>query len=154
MIKVKRIVALTPGVYEAVLKTINERQVKKYESDEMEDVITFTYEIETDGEPVTLLRDCRPLLGSKARLTKDLKAMAPDTATDDALASDESLDLLLKTLVRKRYLLQTDVTENGNTKIVAIMAKPRGKAAVKPAVHVEPIDDDQPPFLDDSDIPF
>lgn len=158
VIKVKRIVALKPGIYEATLKSVKERQVKAYQSEEMEDVITFTYEIESDPDPIELYRDCRPTLGPKARLYKDLKGMAPDSATDEVFGDDATFNQLLKSLVHKHFLIQTDVTESGNTKIVAVMAKPRGKVAapVQPVskVVVDSFGDDEPPPMDDDDIPF
>lgn len=161
MIRVKRIVSLEPGVYEATLRKIYERQKKEFRTDDVYDAISFDYEISVDGEdPITLTRDNRNTLGPKSNLLKDIKAMAGERATDEVLASDESFNALLETLVRKRYLIQTGSTESGNPKIVAVLAKPKAKATSsapvrKPAPVAEAdFGDDEPPALEDDDIPF
>lgn len=151
MIKVKRVASLEPGVYQVTLKKVSERQRKIYQSEEMEDVITFEYLADTDQGEVTLYRDVRPVISPKSNLVLDLRAMVGERANDSILADDKEFNDLLQSLVGRPFMVQTDQTESGNTKVVKVMAPPKTKVtAVKKVVQAE---DETPPPSDD-DIPF
>lgn len=119
---------LEPAIYEGTLTGISDEQRKKFESEEMETVMTFAFRVDHDGKSFTLKRSVRPIISSKSNLMKDLRAMMGAKALDAVIGNDGLLWAAVQNMVGRVFLIQTDVTESGNTKVVSVMAKPGGTA--------------------------
>lgn len=151
---------IDPGIYEATLTKVYEDKRNVYQSEEIEDVLNFLYEMETDAGTVTLSRKVRPFATPRSNLTSDLRAMAGSAKVDAVIGNDAALYELIQSLVGNKFLIQTDLTETGNVKIVKVMALPKGKVAVSASAQKK--EDNVPDswskpskkIVDDSDIPF
>lgn len=96
------------GSYSAFLKSIEPDVQRKFESDEMQEVLHFIYVIDTENGQVWVHRNCRPMIGPKTNLEKDLIALVP---AEYFKAKDDSTKLkaLLKKLVGKQYQLTVEL---------------------------------------------
>jgi hypothetical protein len=156
----KRQAMIADGVYEATLRRINETKRKMFESEEMEDVLEFSYAVHVDdSDPIEIKRNVRPILNPKSKLVADLKAMVGNPAVEAARGSDEKLTELLMSLVGKSFQVQVEANDKGYSNIKAVMAKPKSafdKPAPKPAkpLQLEPESMKKAQVEDDDDINF
>ena len=108
------------GTFEGVLRNIETVQGKKYQSEELEDKLRFTFEIASEGTSVNTR--CTPKLGDKSTLTKLLRQMGG--SNDVVSTSDKAWSFLMAQIGRKFFLSVAPNDKGTYTNIVSLMPVP------------------------------
>jgi len=149
----EEIVVLEPGAYEATLINMTPKMRKTYDDPNIEEeVLLFTYQVDTEEGTATIFRNCTPTLGQRSNLHKDLLGMAGKDFLAIKEKSDAEVRAFISALVGKTFLLQvapkTSTTGKIYNNFVSVSAPPKSmikKEVVAPAPATA-FDKDEIPF--------
>lgn len=147
---------LNGGVYPAVITNIKEDTKQKYLSEEMEDCLTFFFDIpEHKAKARYQVTPSVCVKPNKSNLIKILEALNPGCITSGVLNTDQGVYDTLEALVGRKCMIQISAEEKDGTirrKVTQVLGAIQGggkqaqPAQQAPGLVEVPFEDDDIPF--------